>query len=43
MPAFNTGDSILFTLFSMGFVAGASERFIPSFISKVEKEEKTNE
>ena len=43
MPAFNTGDSILLTLFSMGFVAGASERFIPSFISKVEKEEKTNE
>lgn len=43
MPAFNTGDSILLTLFSMGFVAGASERFIPSFISKIEKEENTNE
>lgn len=43
MPTFNTQDSILLALFAIGFVAGASERFIPSFISKIEKGEATNE
>lgn len=43
MPAFNTQNSTLLTLFAIGFVAGASERFIPSFISKIEKEEKASE
>lgn len=43
VPALNTQDSTLLTLFAIGFVAGASERFIPAFISKVEKEEKIHE
>lgn len=43
VPTLNVQDSTLLTLFAIGFAAGASERFIPSFISTVEKEEKIHE
>jgi len=39
MPAFNSPELLSLTLFAVGIAAGASERFIPSFISKIEKEE----
>ena len=43
VPTLNAQDTTLLTLFAIGFAAGASERFIPSFISTVEKEEKIHE
>lgn len=43
MPIFNGDGAILLGLFAIGFVAGASERFIPSFISKVEEKAEVHE